>query len=152
MERILQTVVYTHILISSSTHIHHNLRKEQLMKPVLSTALLLLFAGSIAVAQEKQTTGSEQSALVASTIIKVESIQCGSCVRTVEKALKALNGVESAKVNLKKKTASVTYKPGEVTLAKLEEAITKSGYSANDKKADPTAYEKLDECCKIAEE
>lgn len=123
------------------------------MKTIFSTALLLFFATSIVVAQEQTTSGSgKESALIASTVIKVESIQCGSCVRTVEKALKAVAGVESAKVDLKKKRATVTYKAGEVTLAKLEEAITKSGYSANDKKADPAAYEKLDECCKIAEE
>lgn len=123
------------------------------MKALCSIAILLFFSASITVAQEKETTGSgKESALIASTVIKVESIQCGSCVRTVEKALKAVDGVESAKVNLKKKTATVTYKPGETTLARLEEAITKSGYSANDKKADPAAYEKLDECCKIAEE
>ncbi len=123
------------------------------MKTFLSLSILLFLAAGSVPAQDKQAAALKKaSALVANTVINVESIQCGSCVRTVEKALKAVGGVETAKVNLKKKTATVTYRSGEATLAQLEDAITKSGYSANDKKADPAAYEKLDDCCKVAEE
>ena len=123
------------------------------MKFLFSIATLVLLTTSFVIAQDTQSTTSDvQSALVTTTVIKVESLQCGSCVRTVEKALKAVSGVETAKVNLKKKTATVTYLPATTTLASLEKAITMSGYSANDKKADPDAYEKLDDCCKIAEE
>ena len=123
------------------------------MKSFFFGVVLLFLATSIGIAQDKQSANLEkESALVTTNVIKVESIQCGSCVRTVEKSLRAVKGVETARVNLKKKTATVTYIPATTTLAQLEEAISKSGYSANDKKADPAAYEKLDECCKVAEE
>lgn len=123
------------------------------MKSVYAIASLLFLATSAGFAQDEKSGTTEKGPGVrATTVIRVETIQCGSCVRTVEKALKAVTGVESAKVDLKKKIATVTYQPAATTLAVLEEAISKSGYSANDKKADPAAYDKLDECCKIAEE
>lgn len=81
--------------------------------------------------------------------IKVESAQCGSCATAITKALKEFEGVENAEVDVKTKTASVTFLPLKTSLGSLEEAITRVGYSANDKKADPKAYEKLDECCKV---
>jgi len=81
--------------------------------------------------------------------IKVESAQCGTCATAITKALKGVEGVEKAEVDIKAKTASVSFLPAKTNLASLEDAITKVGYTANDKKADPKAYEKLDECCKV---
>ena len=80
--------------------------------------------------------------------IKVESAQCGTCATAITKALKGVEGVDKAEVDIKTKTASVTFLPAKTSLASLEDAITKVGYTANDKKADPKAYEKLDDCCK----
>jgi len=81
--------------------------------------------------------------------IKVESAQCGTCATAIAKALKGVEGVDKAEVDIKTKTASVTFLPAKTSLASLEDAITKVGYAANDKKADPKAYEKLDDCCKV---
>ena len=82
------------------------------------------------------------------TIIKVPTIVCNSCVTTVTKALKNVDGVKTAKVDLKKKTATVTYASTKVTVDKLEKAIAAAGYDANNVKRNPEAYEKLDACCK----
>ena len=117
----------------------------------LSIITLVVAAATLALSQEK-VEQKGQSAAADSAVIKVESIQCGMCVRTVEKALKRVDGVKTAKVDLDAKTATVTYLATKTNLGKLEEAITKSGYSANDKKADSEAYEKLDECCKVSDE
>ena len=84
------------------------------------------------------------------TIIKVPTIVCGSCVTTVTNALKKVDGVKTAKVDLKKKTATVTYASTKVTVDKLENAIAQAGYDANNVKRNPEAYEKLDACCKVA--
>ncbi len=81
--------------------------------------------------------------------IKVESAQCGTCATAITKALKGVEGVDKAEVDIKTKTASVTFLPAKTSLASLEDAIAKVGYTANDKKADPKAYEKLDDCCKV---
>ncbi len=94
----------------------------------------------------KQSEPAETKVEMAS--IKVESAQCGTCAKTIADALKGIEGVQKADVDIKTKTASVTFLPVKTSLASLEEAITKVGYTANDKKADPKAYEKLDDCCK----
>ena len=44
------------------------------------------------------------------------------------------------------KTVKVTNVPA------LELAVANAGYAANDKKADPEAYEKLAECCKVSDQ
>ncbi|HLR54865.1 MAG TPA: cation transporter, partial [Pseudogracilibacillus sp.] len=41
--------------------------------------------------------------------LKVNGMSCAHCVSKVEKALQGLQGVEKAKVNLKKETAKVKY-------------------------------------------
>jgi copper chaperone CopZ len=82
--------------------------------------------------------------------IKVETAQCGMCAKNIETALASVEGVKSADVDLDKKIATVEFVPASVNLAQLETAITKSGYNANDKKAEPKAYEDLDECCKVS--
>ncbi len=83
--------------------------------------------------------------------IKLPTLQCNSCVKTVSAALKRVNGVEKVQVDLEAKKDSVTYQPGKIDLACLEKAVAASGYVANDTKADPKAYEKLATCCKVPE-
>ena len=102
-----------------------------------------------AVAQPKQLTDlKKDNAPVVTTVIKVPTIVCGSCVTNVSNAVKKVVGVKSAKVDLKKKTATVTYASNKVTLDKIEKAIADAGYDANNVKRNPAAYEKLDACCK----
>ena len=109
-------------------------------------AILTVAVGS---AQLKQNADAKKAdAQVLKTIIKVPTMVCGSCVTTVTNALKKVDGVKTAKVDLKKKTATVTYASTKVTLDKLEKAISEAGYDANTIKRNPEAYEKLDACCK----
>ena len=83
--------------------------------------------------------------------IKLPTIQCSSCVNTVSKALKAEKGVKDVQVDLRGKTAKVTYLTAQTDVSKLEVAVVKSGYAANKKQADPEAYETLAACCKVSE-
>ncbi|MEX2117937.1 MAG: heavy metal-associated domain-containing protein [Bacteroidota bacterium] len=120
---------------------------------LLAFFTLLLIATPLSVAQTKESQRLQtESNLIASTIIKVESIQCEMCLWAIEKALKSVKGVTSIEVTLDTKATSVMYLPGQTNVEALETAITKAGYDANKKKADPVAYEKLDDCCKVAEE
>ncbi len=59
---------------------------------------------------------------------KVEGMHCASCVASVEKALKATEGVRDAKVNLATETATVKYESEAVGLEELQEAVDKVGY------------------------
>ncbi len=94
-------------------------------------------------------SGCEKSA---ETTIDVSSIQCGTCVAKVEKAVQGLDGVKSAKVALATKTATVSFFPAKLQLADLEKAIAAAGYDANDTPREPEAYAALDACCKVPED
>jgi copper chaperone CopZ len=83
--------------------------------------------------------------------IKLPTLQCGSCVRTVSAALKEVDGVHEVNVDLEAKNAQVTYDAGKTDVAGLATAVAASGYAANEVEADPKAYEKLATCCKVPE-
>ncbi len=81
--------------------------------------------------------------------VSVPTIQCGTCKKNITTALNNIDGVSKVVVDMKKKTAAVTFDDSKTNLEAIENAITSAGYDANDKKADPEAYEKLDDCCKV---
>jgi heavy metal translocating P-type ATPase len=64
-----------------------------------------------------------------SVAIQVEGMTCASCVLRVEKALKAVPGVETAEVNLATETARVSL-PDAPDMAALTGALAKAGYPA----------------------
>ncbi|MCI0708279.1 MAG: heavy-metal-associated domain-containing protein [Ignavibacteriae bacterium] len=94
---------------------------------------------------------TEKQPMVQVASIKVESAVCGTCGNTITDALKKVDGVQEASVDIEKKIATVKYASDKADLPKLEKAISDAGYDANDTKANPEAYDKLDECCKIGE-
>ncbi len=81
--------------------------------------------------------------------VSVPTIQCGTCKKNITTALKNIDGVSKVQVDMKNKTAAVTFDDSKTNLEAIENAITSAGYDANDKKADPEAYDKLDDCCKV---
>lgn len=83
------------------------------------------------------------------TTVDVPTIQCGTCKKNITIALENTEGVISAKVDMKTKKVEVIYDEEKTDVSSIENAITSAGYDANDKKADPVAYEKLYECCKV---
>lgn len=60
-------------------------------------------------------------------VIKVEGMSCGHCQSKVEKALNNIEGVD-AKVDLKKKTATVT-SVSDISDEVFRNAITEAGFS-----------------------
>lgn len=58
-------------------------------------------------------------------ILKIEGMTCGHCKASVEKALKAVPGVENATVDLAKKEAVVT---GSANRDALVNAVEDAGY------------------------
>ena len=81
--------------------------------------------------------------------IKASSMVCGTCAKTIQKAVYRVEGVKDVNVDVKTKIVEVKFVPAQTNLATIEMAITDIGYDANDKKRNPDAYEKLDACCKI---
>lgn len=65
-----------------------------------------------------------------STTLRVEGMTCGSCVRHVEGALRALPGVASAEVRLREGLALVRHDPQSAPVAALVAAVGAEGYRA----------------------
>lgn len=91
---------------------------------VLISFALILALGAVAV-----------SAAGATVTIRVEGMHCGSCASSVEKKLKATEGVEEVRVNFEKKEAWVKYDDKKTNVAKLREAINSTGFKAIEEKA-----------------
>jgi mercuric ion binding protein len=119
------------------------------MRRIISLVIIAALALTALTAQSKQTTETKRSnAKVDTTVVQVPTVVCNSCVSTITKALKKVDGVRTTKIDLEKKTATVTFVPAKTSLTKIEKAIASAGYDANNTKRDPAAYEKLDACCK----
>jgi Cu+-exporting ATPase len=60
--------------------------------------------------------------------LNVSGMHCATCALNVEKALKGVNGVAGAEVNLAAERATVQYDPEKTGLADLEKAVEESGF------------------------
>ena len=132
---------------------------------VLSAAILITGCGkkeTNEVTDSKKTneTSTENSAMTETQkksdmnspdhiMISLPTMQCSTCKKNIETAVKKLDGIESINVVVKEKTAHINYDKSKTDLTKIESTITAAGYDANDKKADPEAYKELDDCCKL---
>ena len=68
------------------------------------------------------------SAASKTVTIKVEGMTCNGCSSSVAKALKATEGVEDVQVSYEKGEAVIKYDDQKVTVAKLQEVITNTGF------------------------
>ena len=66
--------------------------------------------------------------------IPITRMDCPTCVVTLEKAVKRVNGVKDARGNYLKKTLKVTYDPAVAGLDAIEKAIEDVGYQISYKK------------------
>lgn len=93
---------------------------------------------------DKNATGEAEI-----TEIKLPTMQCSTCKKNIESAVKKMDGIEDVNVVVKEKIAKVKYDKSKTDLNKIEGVITMAGYQANDKPANKDAYDKLEDCCKI---
>jgi len=63
--------------------------------------------------------------------LKVTGITCANCVRTIERGLKSLPGVESVTVNLALETAQISYLEEQANPSSLIQALSDLGYSSS---------------------
>lgn len=81
--------------------------------------------------------------------VNTPTIQCGMCQKTIEMGLKKVSGVTHSAVDLETKITKIVFDKEKTDLSKIEKAISRLGYQANEILADPIAYEGLPGCCKI---
>ena len=60
--------------------------------------------------------------------IKIGGMTCAMCVRTIEDALKRLDGIVGANINLSSEKAYITYNPYMATVSEMKKAILDAGY------------------------
>lgn len=77
--------------------------------------------------------------------------QCETGKSRLEKELMFTKGITDIKTDSQAKTVTVKFNAKKTSEQKIREAISKVGYDADDVKADPKGYAKLDECCKKKE-
>ncbi len=75
--------------------------------------------------------------------LNVEGMTCKNCVKHVEEALNAVEGVQRALVDLEKKQVTVDFLPEVVNVAALEEAVRRAGYEV----VEPQAEKPRTGCC-----
>jgi Cu+-exporting ATPase len=61
--------------------------------------------------------------------LPVDGMSCASCVLRVEKALKKVDGVQDAAVNLASEKARITFDPSRTSLQDLRQSVEESGYT-----------------------
>jgi len=64
------------------------------------------------------------------TILRSEEMSCPSCVKKIEGALSALDGVSRAQVFFSTGRIEVEHDPDKVAPARLVEEVAKAGYAA----------------------
>ncbi|MFZ1322996.1 MAG: heavy-metal-associated domain-containing protein [Ignavibacteria bacterium] len=118
------------------------------MKTKISKNLKVIFAILLIVTLTPFVSNADNKDNEKTVEITLPSIQCGMCVKTIEKALGNIDGVIDSKVDLKNKSVTVTYDDSKVSIENLESAITAAGYDANEMTANEDAYNDLHGCCK----
>ncbi len=78
--------------------------------------------------------------------IKTSAI-CGSCKARIERAVKAVDGVEEALLNLHNKKLKVKFDPLKTDAGKIRTTVSNTGYDADEIKKNEEAFNKLPECC-----
>ncbi|HEX9979622.1 MAG TPA: cation transporter [Flavobacterium sp.] len=106
--------------------------------------LLIMLISAVAFSQEKKT----EKAVIKTAIYCDHCKECETCGKQFNAGLLKINGVKMVEVDETDMTITVYYNPQKTELQAIKTAIAKSGYDADELKADPDAYEKLDGCCK----
>lgn len=96
---------------------------------------------------------AKKSKKVAKTVIHISlncdhCKLCGTCGILFESELYKIRGLKRFDLNENEKTLTVYYNKEKTDLAEIKAYISNLGYNADEVKADPEAYEQLDDCCK----
>ncbi|RDC62232.1 heavy-metal-associated domain-containing protein [Adhaeribacter pallidiroseus] len=79
--------------------------------------------------------------------IKTSSV-CNMCKKTIEKSMAYEKGVKSAILDVDSQVLTVAFFPNKTNPDKIRQAVTLTGYDADQVPANERAYNKLEDCCK----
>jgi len=109
---------------------------------------VLLFA-LITIGTNAQNKNSGK-AVIKTTIYCDHCKVCETCGLNFRDNMLKVKGVKMYELDEENETITVYFNPKKTDLKTIKTAISKLGFDADDVKADPEAYEKLDNCCKPA--
>jgi len=115
------------------------------MKHIITLAFLFLSITTYFAQQPKKT----QKAVIKTTITCDHCKECETCGQLFNQKLLRETGVQMVTLDTEKMTIEVIYNSKKTNLSNIKTAISNLGYDADDLKANPEAYEKLDGCCKV---
>jgi copper chaperone CopZ len=116
-----------------------------MMKKLLFLSLFLF--GFMAVVSAQKPPKSE-TLTIKTRIYCDHCLKCGSCAGKMNLALRKYPGVKKININPEANTITVVYNPKKTNPEKIRKSISDAGFDADEVKANPTAVEALDECCK----
>jgi periplasmic mercuric ion binding protein len=89
-----------------------------------------------------------QKAIIKTNIYCDHCKQCETCGKSFQSELLKVKGLKMMELDEKAMTITVFYDGKKTNLESIKTAIANLGYDADELKANPAAYEKLDGCCK----
>ena len=112
----------------------------------LKALLIVLFIAltTVASAQNKKS----EKAVIKSNIVCDHCKVCETCGLNFKENMLKVKGIKMYELDEEKETITVYFNPKKTNLQDIKTAISKLGFDADEIKADPIAYEKLDGCCK----
>ena len=116
------------------------------MKNLLKSALLVLTVFLISNTAMAQKTN--QKAVIKTTLHCDHCKECETCGLKFKTEMLKIKGVKMYELDDKAMTFTIYYNPKKTDLQAIKVAISKLGYDADDVKADPSSFAKLDNCCK----
>lgn len=117
-----------------------------IMKKVFFTTFLLSFTLVSIFAQTNNKNKTEKTNAYKTETFKVYG-NCAMCKKTIEKSLKGVDGVKSAKWDVNKKVITVQYNESAIALIDIHKKIAGVGYDTDLEKANDVVYNKLHGCC-----
>ncbi|MCH7744558.1 MAG: copper-translocating P-type ATPase [Chloroflexi bacterium] len=120
---------------SCVTHVQHALEEVSGVEEInvnLATEKAVITLGAKAVELDDLVFAIEDAGYGVGTekaTLNIGNMTCASCVNHVENALKEVEGVISANVNLATERATIEYVPGIAGISDLRHAVEDSGYS-----------------------
>ena len=107
---------------------------------------LILFLGlfSTPLLAQKKT----ETIVIRTTIHCDHCLQCDDCGLNIQRGSRKAKGITKVQIDPDANTITVTYRTNKTSPEKIRLAIASIGYDADNVKADPEAFAKLDSCCK----
>lgn len=111
----------------------------------LITIFFLLLLTALSNAQDGK---KNEKAIIKTNIYCDHCKQCETCGKSFQSELLKIKGLKMMELDEEAMTITVFYDGKKTNLESIKTAIANLGYDADDLKANPAAYEKLDGCCK----